>query len=146
MTPLTPVLEQQVQQPAIQQKILTRAAELVALGWTRGTAARDAGGRKVPSTAPQAAAWCVVGAIDRALYEQHGLDVYVLLALGVPGYDTATCTLGIVCTLRRPLTRVLEREDVAGWNDTICPDGTVAERALRAAAASLEEPCQRAGR
>ncbi len=42
MTPLTPALERQIQQPAMQRKILTRAAELVALGWTRGTAARDA--------------------------------------------------------------------------------------------------------
>ncbi len=138
MTPLTPALEQQIRQPVVQQKILARAAELVAVGWTRGTAARDARGQPVPSTALQAAAWCVVGAIDRALYELCALDVYVLLGLGVPGYDTATCTLGIVCTLRRPLARVLGRGDVAGWNDAICLDGTVAERVLRAAAASLE--------
>ncbi len=50
-------LEQQLQEPVVQQKILTRAAELVAQGWTRGTAARDADGQPVQSTAPQASAW-----------------------------------------------------------------------------------------
>jgi hypothetical protein len=32
----------QILQPVMHEKILLRAAELVALGWTRGTAARDA--------------------------------------------------------------------------------------------------------
>jgi hypothetical protein len=34
-----------------------------------------AGGQKVRSTSPQATAWCVVGAVDRALYELLNLDV-----------------------------------------------------------------------
>jgi hypothetical protein len=41
------------------KKLLLRAAELIELGWTRGTAARDIEGQKVRSTAPQATAWCV---------------------------------------------------------------------------------------
>jgi len=65
MNELAPELRQQVLQPAMHQKILLRAAELVAMGWTRETSARDANGQKVRSTAPQATAWCVVGAVDR---------------------------------------------------------------------------------
>ncbi len=138
---LAPNLEQQIRQPAVQQKILNCAAELVALGWTRGTAARDAHGQKVPSTAPQAAVWCVVGAIDRALYELFGLDVYVLLGLDVSGYDGATQTLGIVCTLRRPLAQLLGRGDLARWNDVVCPGPDAAEQLLRDAARTVAPRC-----
>ena len=81
MNVISPKLERQVLHPAMHQKILLRAAELVAMGWTRGTAARDASGQKVRSTAPQATAWCVVGAVDRALYELLHLNVYDLLGL-----------------------------------------------------------------
>ena len=62
MNERAPALTYHVLQPAMHEKILVRAAELVATGWTRGTAARDARGQKVRSTAPQATAWCVVGA------------------------------------------------------------------------------------
>ena len=91
MNERTPEFTHQVLQPAMHEKLLLRAAELVAMGWTRGTAARDASGQKVRSTAPQATAWCVVGAVDRALYEQWALDVYALLGLEVDAYDTAPC-------------------------------------------------------
>jgi hypothetical protein len=50
------------------------------MGWTRGTAARDTDGQKVRSTSPQATAWFVVGAVDRALYELLNLDVQPLRA------------------------------------------------------------------
>src|ERR1700687_3857910 len=91
MNELAPELTQQVLQPAMHQKILLRAAELVAMGWTRGTAARDATGQKVRSTAPQATAWCVVGAVDRALYELLNVDVYDLLGLEVDAYASPPC-------------------------------------------------------
>src|SRR5215467_4356012 len=107
MMTLTPELEQQLQQPAVQQKILTRAAELVVMGWTRGTAARDADGRKVPATALEAVAWCVVGAIDRALCELVGVDVYHVLGFDVATYDSAPCPLPAVCALRQGPARVL---------------------------------------
>jgi len=81
----------QILQPVMHEKILLRAAELIALGWTQRTAARDAAGQKVRSTAPQATAWCVVGAVDRALYELLNVDVYDLLGLEVDAYDTAVC-------------------------------------------------------
>jgi hypothetical protein len=118
------------------QKLLLRAAELVAMGWTRGTAAQDATGQKVRSTAPQATAWCVVGAVDRALHEQWNLDVYALLSLEVEAYDTARCPFEVLRELRRPLQRVLGRRDLAHWNDHVCPDPAAAEQLLREAAAT----------
>src|SRR5258705_7940111 len=121
MNELAPELTQQVLQPAMHQKILFRAAELVAMGWTRGTAARDATGQKVRSTAPQATAWCVVGAVDRAVYELLNVDVYALLGLEVDAYDTASCSLAVQRALRRPLQQVLGRRDLAHWNDHGCP-------------------------
>jgi len=74
------------------------------MGWTRGTAARDAQGQKVRSTAPQATAWCVVGAVDRALYELLNLDVYDRLGLEVDAYDAAPCPLAVLRALRRRRT------------------------------------------
>src|SRR5258708_20544198 len=79
MNERAPEFTHQVLQPTMHEKLLLRAAELVAMGWTRGTAARDASGQKVRSTAPQATAWCVVGAVDRALYELWAPDVYAPL-------------------------------------------------------------------
>ncbi len=137
MMTLTPELEQQLQQPAVQQKIVTRAAELLAMGWTRGTAARDAEGRKVRSTAPAATTWCVVGAIDRALYELVGVDVYQVLGFDVDAYDTAPCPLPAVHGLRLGPARVLGCADLARWNDTACPNAATAELVLRTAARPL---------
>ena len=125
----------EVLQPAMHEKLLLRAAELVAMGWTRETAARDANGQKVRSTAPQATAWCVVGAVDRALDELLTLDVYDLLGLELDAYDMAPCPLDVLRALRRPLQRVLGRRDLANWNDHVCPDPAAAEQLLREAAA-----------
>ena len=57
------------------QKILRRAAQLVARGWCQGAVARGKGGREVLVTAPSARKWCLAGAIMRAVHElsiQHG--------------------------------------------------------------------------
>jgi hypothetical protein len=120
MNELAPELTRQALHPAMHQKLLLRAAELITIGWTGGTAARDAEGQKVRSTAPQATAWCVVGALDRALYELVNLDVYDLLGLEVDAYDTAPGPLEVLRALRRPLQRVLGRGDPATWNDDVC--------------------------
>src|SRR3984893_19588331 len=104
MNERAPELTQHVLQTAMHEKILLRAADLVAMGWTRGTAARDATGQKVRSTAPQATAWCVVGAVDRALYELLNVDVYALLGLEVDAYDTAPCPSEV----QRALVRALQ--------------------------------------
>jgi hypothetical protein len=135
MNELSPELTRQVLQSAMHQKVLLRAAELVAMGWTRGTPARDAKGQKVRSTSQQATAWCVVGAVDRALYELFNLDVYDLLGLEVDAYDTALCPLEILNEFRRPLQRVLGRRDLANWNDHTCRGPAAAEQMLRQAAA-----------
>jgi hypothetical protein len=140
MNELSPELTRQALQSAMHQKLLLRAAELVELGWTRGTAARDVDGQKVRSTSPQATAWCVVGAVDRALDELLNLDVYALLGLEVDAYDTAPCPLEVLRALRRPLQRVLGRNDLAHWNDHVCPDPATAEQLLREAAAQIG-PC-----
>src|SRR5258707_12888543 len=126
MNERAPDLMQQVLHPEMNQKILLRAAELVAMGWTRGTAARDASGQKVRSTAPQATAWCVVGAVDRALYELLNVDVYALLGLEVDAYDPAPCPSELLRALRRPLG---------------CPGPAAAEQLLREAAATAARSC-----
>jgi hypothetical protein len=130
--------ERQILQTAMHQKLLLRAAELVEQGWTRGTAARDADGQKVRSTASQATAWCVVGAVDRALYELLNIDVYDLLSFDVASYDTAPCPAGVMRELRRPLRRMLGRASVAGWNDHVCPGPAAAARLLRDAAKQVD--------
>ena len=137
MNELAPDLMQQVLHPEMHQKILLRAAELVAMGWTRETSARDANGQKVRSTAPQATAWCIVGAVDRALYELLHLNVYDLLGLEVDAYDTAPCPSELLRALRKPLQRVLGRHDLAHWNDHGCPGPAAAEQLLREAAARV---------
>ncbi len=136
MIELAPELTRQVLHPEMHQKILLRAAEVVVLGWTRRTAARDARGQKVRSTSPQAAAWCVVGAVDRALYELLTLDVYALLGVEVDAYDTGPCPLDMLRKLRRPLQGVLGRRDLAHWNEHVCPGPGAAEQLLREAAAA----------
>src|SRR5712664_3224400 len=138
MNELAPELTQQVLRPSMHQKILLRAAELVAMGWTRETSARDATGQKVRSTAPQATAWCVVGAVDRALYELLHLDVYDLLGLEVDAYDTAPCPFAVLRALRRPLQRVLGCRGLAHWNDHACPGPAAAEQLLREAAGGID--------
>jgi hypothetical protein len=141
MNERTPEFTHQVLQPAMHEKILLRAAELVAMGWTRGTAARDATGQKVRSTAPQATAWCFVGAVDRALYELLNVDVYALLGLEVDAYDTAPCPWEVLRALRRPVQRVLGRRALAHWNDHVCPGPAAAEELLREAAATVTRSC-----
>jgi hypothetical protein len=98
MNDLSPELTRQALHPAMHQKALLRAAELLEMGWTRGTAARDANGQKVRSTSPQATVWCVVGAVDRALDELLNLDVYELLDLDVDAVDL-TLFLNVRCLL-----------------------------------------------
>jgi hypothetical protein len=82
-----------------------------------------------------------VGAVDRALYELWGLDVYALLGLEVDAYDTAPCPSEVLRALRRPLQHVLGRRDLAHWNDHGCPGPVAAEELLRDAAATAARSC-----
>lgn len=54
---------------AIVRTILDRAAELVSRGWTRRALAVDATDTACASNAPEAQAWCLLGAIERAELE-----------------------------------------------------------------------------
>lgn len=50
-------------------EILTLAAQYVAAGWCQFSAARDPRGMPVrDSTSPEACAWCIGGALERARY------------------------------------------------------------------------------
>jgi hypothetical protein len=63
-------------EPALHRKILLRAAELVAMGWTTRAGARDDDGAQARGTSPVAISWCLTGAVFRALFEVVGLDGY----------------------------------------------------------------------
>src|SRR6266436_7189159 len=67
---------QQAIEPEMHRKVLLRAAELVAMGWTTGAGARSAGDARVRGTSPIAISWCLTGAVFRALFEIVGLDCY----------------------------------------------------------------------
>lgn len=109
------------------RKVLLRAAELVAMGWTRGVGARNELGQKVVATDPQAVSWCLNGAINRALLDVLGLDWY-----------ECRVDLGLWMTLRRPIRAVLRERSLStslgSWNDRDCPNPQTAEDVLRAAA------------
>ena len=75
MNELSPEFTRQVLHLAMRQEVLLRAAELSNWGWTRGTPSGAPGIRRARSRSPQATAWSVVGAVDRALYELLNLDV-----------------------------------------------------------------------
>jgi hypothetical protein len=112
-------------------KLLLRAAELVAMGWTRSVGARNELGQKVVATDPQAVSWCLNGAINRALLDVLGWSWY-----------SCRLDLGLWMTLRRPLRAVLRERSLStnlgSWNDLATQQAV--EDVLRAAAAWLEEP------
>ena len=111
-------------------KLLLRAAELVAMGWTQKVGARNELGQKVVATDSQAVAWCLNGAINRALLDVLGWDWY-----------SCRLDLGFWMTLRRPVREVLRGRSLSTslglWSDL----GTqqAVEDVLRAAAARLSE-------
>lgn len=47
-----------------EREVLTIARERIAKGWTQGTYAIDANGRKTIASADDAACWCLLGAIQ----------------------------------------------------------------------------------
>jgi hypothetical protein len=120
----------QAVQREMHSKVLRRAAELVAMGWTRGVGARNELGQKVVATDPQAVAWCLNGAINRALLDVLGWDWY-----------SCRLDLGLWMTLRRPVREVLRGRSLstglASWNDSATQQAV--EDVLRAAAARLSE-------
>jgi hypothetical protein len=129
---------QQAIEPAMHRKILLRAAELVAMGWTTGAGARNAGDARVRGTSPIAVSWCLTGAVFRALFEIVGLD-------GYEGREASIVdSVNFWWVLMQPLHRALARrgcpEHVVEWNDRWCRAPADAEALLREAAACLAEP------
>ena len=55
-------------------QVIRRAAELLEAGWQPRSLAEDADGMEVDNASPEAAAYCVVGALWRAADEIAGLD------------------------------------------------------------------------
>ena len=58
---------------------LRQARALVAQGWTQGIMARDSNGRYVDPEDPRAAAWCLLGAVERAA--GGNMELYTLIVL-----------------------------------------------------------------
>jgi hypothetical protein len=128
-------LMSQAVEPEIHRKILLRAAELVVMGWTRGSAARNEHAERVQGTNPTAISWCLSGAVYRALFEIGGIDGYQDRGAGI------IQSVNFWWRLMRPLYRVLEKrgwpDHVLAWNDYLCGGQSEAEAVLREAAASL---------
>jgi len=120
----------QAVQREMHHKVLVRAAELVAMGWTQKVGARNELGQKVVATDSQAVAWCLNGAINRALLDVLGWNWY-----------SCRLDLGLWMTLRRPLRAVLRERSLStnlgSWNDLATQQAV--EDVLRAAAARLSE-------
>lgn len=99
--------------------VLLRAAEYVERGWTQGTGARSAKGRRVVVTGRAAVCWCAEGAIHMAARDNE---------------ET-------IWQARTVLLRVLPDEvtSIMDWNDA--PSRTQAEvvDALRRAAKACEQ-------
>jgi len=128
---------QQAIEPAMHRKILLRAAELVATGWTTGAGARSAGDARVRGTSPIAVSWCLTGAVFRALFEIVGLDGYEGREASI--VDSVNFWWVLMQPLHRALARRGCREHVVEWNDRWCREPADAEALLREAAACLAE-------
>lgn len=108
----------QAVEPEMHRKILLRAAELVATGWTRGAAARNGRDERVRGTDPTAISWCLSGAVFRALFEIGGIDGYRDRGAGI------IRSVNFWWRLMRPLDRVLDQrgrpDHILEWNDRWC--------------------------
>ena len=128
-------LMRQVVEPTIHSKILLRAAELVAMGWTTGAGARNERAERVRGTSPVAVSWCLTGAVFRALFE-------------IVGYQgRKACiqdSVNFWWALMKPVHQALAgrgcRDHIVEWNDRSCGGPAEAEALLREAAACVSDP------
>jgi len=130
-------LMRQAVEPEIHSKILLRAAELVAMGWTTGGGARSEGDERVRGTSPVAISWCLTGAVLRALFEIVGID-------GYQGRNASIRdSVNFWWTLMKPVHRALAkrgfRDHIVEWNDRWCGGPDEAETLLREAAATVSD-------
>ncbi len=123
-------------EPEMHRKILLRAVELVATGWTTRAGARDEWGEPVEGTSPTAISWCLTGAIHRALFELVGIDVY-----GARGGSIREA-VNFWWVLMKPVHDELKLLgfacQIAEWNNHWCESADEAESVLLEAAAGVE--------
>jgi hypothetical protein len=131
-------LMRQAVEPEMHSKILLRAAELVAMGWTTGAGARNERDERVQGTSPVAISWCLTGAVLRALFEIVGIDGY---------QGRKACirdSVNFWWALMKPVHRALAargcRDHIVQWNDRWCGGPAEAEAVLREAAACVSDP------
>ena len=131
-------LMRQAVEPEMHSKILLRAAELVAMGWTTGAGARNERAERVPGTSPTAISWCLTGAVFRALFEIVGIDGY---------QGRKACirdSVNFWWALMKPVHQALAgrgcRDHIVEWNDHSCGGPAEAEALLREAAACVSDP------
>ena len=88
--------------------VLRRAADLVDQGWTQGTSARLADGTKTSFSDPDAASFCIAGAVCAAIAKGEGFS--------------DGCFSSSIAALRdflknRSEIDLAEEEDLGAWND-----------------------------
>jgi len=127
-------------------KVLTRTAEHLEQGWCQRTFAQDAQGRSVAPVAPDAARWCVEGAVTRALVElcPEALTTYpvkgnglFLTAAGGKLYCDSVDRIGAL--LFGPPLQITWLKKVADWNDAACRTDADVVAAVRRAAAEVDD-------
>lgn len=130
-------LMRQAVEREMHRKILLRAADLVAMGWTTGAGARNERGERVQGTSPVAISWCLTGAVFRALAEVGGIDGYRDREAGIVD------SVNFWWALMKPLYQVLAArgygDHVLVWNDRACGGPGEAETLLREAAATVSD-------
>ena len=83
--------------------VLRRAADLVDQGWTQGTSARLADGTKTSFSDPDAASFCIIGAVCAAVAKE--------------GYRSSPLAALRDFLKNRSEIDLAEEEDLGAWND-----------------------------
>lgn len=92
---------------------LVRAKGLLAKGWTKGVAARNAEGEQVATRSPKAVQWCAVGALDRATGTHR--QAWRIYAAAVDILDQAAAPWETIVTLNdrshsvKPVLRAFDK-------------------------------------
>ena len=131
-------LMRQAVEPEMHSKILLRAAELVAMGWTTGAGARNERDERVQGTSPVAVSWCLTGAVLRALFEIVGIDGYQGREACIR--DSVNFWWDLMKPVHQALAGLGCRDHIVEWNDRWCGGAAEAEAVLREAAACLSDP------
>ena len=66
--------------PPSAEQLLSRAADLIASGWSQNALARDEYGRQVEPWSPEASRWSPLGALTRVWHDDRGDELEVFEA------------------------------------------------------------------